>query len=335
MPLLLRLIFLAAFCLPATFAQAAGFSTFEIPADAEGPALRGAVWTPCAAPAGEIRLGLYAIAGVRDCPIAAGDRLPLVVLSHGYGGSFLGHHDTAEALANAGFVVAAINHSDDNFQVRGGPNDKLSALATRTTDIKRLIDYMLAQWPAHDRLAAGQIGFFGFSRGGYTGLALAGGRPDFERLPSRAPSPCTSAPEGAACGQMRQRLRELLATPVVHDTRIKAAVIADPLAMVFDAEGLKNVTIPIQLWASERGGDGVLPRDVDAARRGLPSAPDYRVQPGSAHFAFLAPCSEVMARTLPEICSDASGFDRVAFHAQLNAGVLAFFRQHLVQTPKP
>ena len=27
---------------------------------------------------------------MRDCPIA-GDRLPLVVLSHGYGGSFLGH----------------------------------------------------------------------------------------------------------------------------------------------------------------------------------------------------------------------------------------------------
>ncbi len=142
---LLRLLFLAAFCLSATFAQAAGFSVIEIPADPEGPALRGAVWTPCAAPASEIKLGLYAMAGVRDCPIAASDRLPLVVLSHGYGGSFLGHHDTAEALANAGFVVAAINHSSDNFQLRGGPNDRISALATRTTDIKRLIDYMLAQ----------------------------------------------------------------------------------------------------------------------------------------------------------------------------------------------
>jgi predicted dienelactone hydrolase len=330
-----RLLLLAAFCLSATFAQAAGFSVIEIPADPEGPALHGAVWTPCAAPAGEIRRGLYALAGVRDCPISPGDRLPLVVLSHGYGGSFLGHHDTAEALADAGFVVAAINHSDDNFQVRGGPNDKLSALATRTTDIKRLIDYMLARWTANDRLAAGQIGFFGFSRGGYTGLALAGGRPDFERLPPRSSSPCASAPEGAACGQMRERFRELLAAPLVHDARIRAAVIADPLAMVFDAGRLKDVTIPILLWASERGGDGVLPRDVDAARRGLPSAPDYRVQHGSAHFAFLAPCSEAMAKTLPEICNDASGFDRVAFHAQLNAGVLAFFRQHLVQAPKP
>ncbi|MDH6168948.1 putative dienelactone hydrolase [Variovorax boronicumulans] len=332
---LLRFLVATAFCLLATFAQAAGFSTFETPADAQGPALRGAVWTPCAAPAGEIRLGHYALSGVRDCPIPAGGPLPLIVLSHGYGGSFLGHHDTAQVLADAGFVVAAINHSSDNFQLRGGPDDKLSALATRTTDIKRLIDYMLAQWPAHDRLAAGQIGFFGFSRGGYTGLALAGGRPDFKRLPTLPSSPCASAPEGAACGQMRQRFRELLAAPLTRDTRIRAAVIADPLGMVFDAERLKNVTIPILLWASERGGDGVLPRDVEAVRRSLPSPPDFRVQPGSAHFAFLAPCSTAQASEWPDICSDAPGFDRVAFHDKMNAGVLAFFSQHLGQAPKP
>ena len=35
--------------------------------------------------------------------------LPLVVMSHGTGGSFLGHFDTAMALADAGFVVVAMN----------------------------------------------------------------------------------------------------------------------------------------------------------------------------------------------------------------------------------
>lgn len=39
-----------------------------------------------------------------------GDKLPLVVVSHGRGGDSVGLHDTAEALADAGFVVAAINH---------------------------------------------------------------------------------------------------------------------------------------------------------------------------------------------------------------------------------
>ena len=41
-------------------------------------------------------------------------KLPLVVFSHGTAGWFGGHHDTAAALADAGFVVAAINHSGDN-----------------------------------------------------------------------------------------------------------------------------------------------------------------------------------------------------------------------------
>jgi len=43
-----------------------------------------------------------------------GAKLPLVVSSHGRGGWFGLHHDTAEALADAGFVVAAINHPGDN-----------------------------------------------------------------------------------------------------------------------------------------------------------------------------------------------------------------------------
>ena len=331
---LLRFLFPTVLCLWATFAQAAGFSTIEVPADAEGPPLRGAVWTPCAAPAGEIRLDQYTIPGVRDCPIT-GDRLPLVVLSHGYGGSFLGHRDTAQALADAGFVVAAISHSEDNYRLRGGPNDRISALATRTTDIKRLIDHMLAQWPAHARLAADRIGFYGFSRGGYTGLVLAGARPDFERLPPQPSSPCATAPEGPACAQVRQGFRQLLAAPLAHDTRIRAAVIADPLSMVFDAQGLKNVTIPIQLWTSVYGGDGVTPESVQAVRRNLPSAPDWRVAENAAHFGFLAPCPAAQLAANADICRDGPGFDRVAFHADFNAKVVAFFRQHLVQAPKP
>ncbi|RSZ37068.1 MULTISPECIES: dienelactone hydrolase [unclassified Variovorax] len=330
---LLRTLCLAAACLTATLAHAAGFSTIEIPADREGPAMQGAVWTPCAAPAGEIRLGRTTIQGVRDCPLPPGAHLPLIVISHGYGGSFLGHHDTAQALADAGFIVAAISHSEDNFQIRGGPNDRISALATRTTDIKRLIDHMLQQWPAHDRIAADQIGFHGFSRGGYTGLVLAGARPDFERLPPLPSSPCARAPESAECGWMKQRFRDLLATPLTHDTRIKAAVIADPLSMLFDAQGLKNVTIPIELWASAYGGDGVTPENVAAVRRNLPVAPEWHVAEKSEHFGFLAPCSQAQIEAKVEICRDAPGFDRTAFHKAFNTEVAAFFNRHLA--PKP
>ena len=45
--------------LMATWAQPAGLRLIDVPADAYGPALKAAVWTPCAAPQGEIVLGPY------------------------------------------------------------------------------------------------------------------------------------------------------------------------------------------------------------------------------------------------------------------------------------
>src|SRR5713226_4878455 len=81
----------------------------EAAADASGPALTGAVWSPCAAPPQEIKFRFVTIAAVRNCPIA-GDRLPLIVVSYGSGGWFGAHRDTAAMLADAGFVVAALDH---------------------------------------------------------------------------------------------------------------------------------------------------------------------------------------------------------------------------------
>ncbi len=325
---IVRACLLALAVLLAARADAAGVSVLQVPADADGPALQGLVWTPCRVPNAEVVLGSHVVPGVRDCPIST-RQSPLVVVSHGYGGSSLGHHDTAEALADAGFIVAAIDHSGDNYRLRGGPGDHVSALATRTVDIRRLIDYMLRQWPSREHLAAGQVGFFGFSRGGYTGLVLAGARPDFARLAPPPGSPCATAPEGPACAPMRHDFQALLAAPLAHDPRIKAAVIADPLSAVFAADGLAAVDIPIQLWASERGGDGVAPADVDNVRRGLKTPPDWHVARNAAHFAFLAPCAPAQLAALPEICRDAAGFDRAAFHAAFDGQVLDFFRRRL------
>lgn len=319
MPIFLRA--LVAFCLSfaAASTQAAGFSFIEVPADAEGPALRGAVWSPCRLPAGPISVGPMRIPGVKDCAIE-GDDWPLVVFSHGSGGSFLGHHDTASALADGGFVVAAISHPGDSFQDlrRQG---HLSAFVSRPVDMRRLVDHMLSHWPDHARLAATRIGFFGFSRGGYTGLVAVGAEPDFRVGLSLCPT-------GSALPMCQQIRRNEQPQPPRRDSRIEAAVIVDPLSF-FTADGLKPVDVPIQLWASSHGGDGVTPESVEAVRRHLPSPPDWRMPANTVHFSYLAPCSPAMAQAVPEICTDRPGFDRAAFHQSFNAEVLAFFRTHL------
>jgi predicted dienelactone hydrolase len=301
----------------ATLAQAAGFRSIDIPADAEGPAIEGAIWSPCAEPPGEVHVRNRALPGVADCPLL-GDNLPLVVVSHGRGGSFIGHHDTAEVLADAGFVVAAINHPGDNSADLSRVND-LSTYVERPTDIKRLIDVMVGTSPFAARIDSDRIGFFGFSRGGYTGLVLIGGNPDW----ASAPAACRHS-SSFACGQLLRQ--EFPPTPLTHDARIKAAVLADPLAPLFNADSLEAVNVPVQLWASERGGDGVAPHDVAAVDKNLPATHEYHVVTNAGHFAFVPPCPPAAA---PQFCTDAPGFDRAAFHAQFNADVLAFLQTHL------
>jgi predicted dienelactone hydrolase len=313
----MKTFFLAIFMALGTMAaHAAGLRFVTIPADANGPAIKTAVWTPCAAPAQNVRIGPYDLQAQRDCP-TAGTRLPLVVISHGHGGTNLGHHDLAETLADAGFVVAAIDHPGDTHADMSRADD-IAEFVERPVDIKRLIDYMLSAWPDAAKLDAHAIGFFGFSRGGFTGLVLAGANPDFMHAkitcPYADPHVCDRAREDAAHAVW------------THDSRIRAYVIADPFNVFPTRDTLKDVNAPIQLWSSQHGGDGVMPETVEALTETLPVKPEFHVVQGSAHFAFLAPCPTQMARDIPALCVDSNGFDRVAFHRRMNADALRFFQ---------
>jgi predicted dienelactone hydrolase len=316
----MRALLIVAVLLIPTLARAAGIASVEIPADPDGPALKATIWTPCAKPAEEMQLGPIVLRGQRNCPVE-GNHLPLIVISHGHGGSNLGHHDLAESLADADFVVAAINHPGDSYADMSSAGD-IANFVERPKDIKRLIDYMIEHGTGGKQIDAKRIGFFGFSRGGYTGLVLAGANPDF----LHANVPCDD-PAIPLCAQIKRQ--EMPSEPLTHDTRIKAFVIADPLNMFPTPESLKQVQAPLQLWSSEFGGDGVLPGTGAALENMLPVKPDFHIVPGSAHFAFLAPCSAALTKMAPDICIDQAGFDRVALHQQLNASALAFYKHHL------
>jgi predicted dienelactone hydrolase len=321
-------LFAALFCCAATVGEAAGLKLIDISADAEGPALTGAAWYPCAAPAAEVRLRSIVVPALKDCPVV-GEKLPLIIISHGTVGWFGGHHDTAAALADAGFVVAAISQPGDTWSDTSRVGD-LAILFDRPISTKRLIDYMTGAWPDQARIDAGAIGFFGFSRGGYTGLVAVGADPDLRK----AADLCLGGSEHPACDKLRNQERP--SESPIHEVRIKAAVIADPaFGRLLDRDSLNGVKAPLQLWASERGGDGVSLELVSAIQANLPSKPDYRVVPNAGHFAFAAPCSPLQVAAAPKVCVDANGFDRVAFHKQLNAAVLEFFRKHLIEDPKP
>jgi predicted dienelactone hydrolase len=309
------------FCFTVTLAQAAGLRSIDIRADADGPAIHGMIWYPCTEPPGELHVDPFIVPGVKDCRLA-GDHLPLIAFSHGQGAGLLINHDTAETLADNGFIVAAIKHPGDTAGDLSRTRD-LSAFVERPTDIKRLTDFMIGASPFAARIDQDRIGFFGYSRGAYAGLVLIGANPDWA---GAASNNCQQR-QGPICQQILGG--NYPSQPLTHDPRIKAAVIVDPLAIFFSAKSLAPIKTPVQLWASERGGSGVLLHDIAALEANLPARHEYHVVQNADHLAFCAPF-----QAGPELCADPPGFDRVAFHKEFNADVLAFYRKWLIRPPE-
>lgn len=309
------------FILGLSSAEAAGVRNFDIPA---GPAIRLLVWTPCAEPPHEMDARGATFFAVPGCSVTD-ERLPLIVISHGRRGWFGGHHDTAAALADAGFVVATLSHPGDTWRDTSR-TDSLSVLVERPADIKRVIDYMLNDWPDASRIDARRIGLYGFSFGGYTGLAVIGGKPDLRKgLPNCATSSLL------ACKQLENG--ETPDQAVAPDPRVRAAVIVDPYpAFVFPEESLKRISVPVQLWSSDpaQNADGLSGCCAAAIKQWLPVR-DYHFVANAKHFSFLATCTPKEKRDNPAICTDAPGFDRVDFHRRLHTEMVEFFRKNLAE----
>jgi predicted dienelactone hydrolase len=318
----------------ATSAGAVGFQWITV-ADPEDQPLHVAVWYPSNSPVAPQALGLYRQTVAVDGVISE-SQFPLVVISHGNGGWAGSHFDTALALAEAGFVVAAITHTGDNFKDRNYAFQARNLIG-RPRHVVRTIDYMLTIWPAHERLDPTQIGIFGHSAGAFTALVAAGGTPNLDRIAQR----CRQRPEDHVWSPTPERdetndTAQTGAPVLMHDPRIGTAVIAATgLGMTFEEGGLSAVRVPVQMWRAAEDRIAVDQWSTAIIRRELPTPPDEHVVPLAGHFAFLAPCSDALAAAAPGACIDAPGFDRVAFHEQFNRDVVTFFKEHLNAPRRP
>jgi predicted dienelactone hydrolase len=308
-------------------AAEAGFQEVQVANPGDEPITVG-IWYPTASPAREQRLGTLVQSVAAGAPVV-GENLPLVVISHGTGGWYGSHIDTALALARAGFVVAAPTHLGDNYQ----DQSRAAQIRRRPPQLLRVTDYMVSEWPDHARIDPERVGAFGFSAGGFTVLADIGGASDFTRIKSH----CEAHPDYFECALIKRAgmappsaAANTEAPTSIRDPRIQAAVIAAPaLGFTFNAEGLDPVTIPIQLWSAEF--DHILPAPdyADAVRANLPRSPEFHLVAKADHFDFLAPCTAELAKVAPDICQSIAGFDRAEFHQRFDAEVVRFFRETL------
>jgi predicted dienelactone hydrolase len=296
-----------------------GFETAIAPVAGDKP-LALTIWYPTEAAEKPEPLGLY-MQSVAAGAAVAGRGHPLIVISHGTGGSNADHWDTAHALAGAGFVVAALTHTGDTQ----GDRSRSLRITERPGQLTPVIDYMTRQWRGRDTVDAAKVGAFGFSSGGFTVLGAIGGEPDLSGFARH----CAEHPHFYDCQVQRTTgaLAPATPQPVAHDPRIKAAVVAAPaLGFTFAPTGLRGVTVPVQLWRAE--WDTVLPQPYYAeVVHGLLPKAEYHLAAHAEHFDFMAPCTAALAKAAPSICPQT--IDRTAFHKTFNAAIVGFFGKTL------
>lgn len=304
-----------------------GFQLVPV-ADADGRPFVVGLWYPTRTRAWPTSLlGPMLMQVARDAPVE-GSALPLILLSHGNGAGLPSHADLALALADAGYVVAAPLHPGDNFA-----DDRAVGSATlfsgRNRQLRLTLDHVLQKWSGRDQLDASRVGAFGFSAGGLTVLTAIGAQPDLRQLALH----CAQAGE-FVCAVLRHHRSPLLSAEAQGaagdfqaDPRIRAAVLAAPgLGFTLNAERLAAVQVPVQLWSAEQDDKVPYASNARRLREGLGARAEFHSVAGAGHHAFLLPCPLLKA---PEFCKDPEGFDRAAFHARMNAEVVAFFGRQL------
>lgn len=293
-----------------------------------------ALFYPTALPARAVPMGPWLPLVAPGVPALDTHLKGLILLSHGTSGTELKHHNLGTRLARDGYLVAAVRHPGDHWQDRSLVTSG-RYFSERPRQLSRALDALLASPEWGKRIPTERIGAVGHSAGGYSGLVLAGGQADRHRstLHCRTvqddPGYCYLAkgPGGEAPATAAVSTAAADALPVAAaDRRICAVVALAPMAVVFTAESLSDITVPVRVITAEH--DAVL----NGKYRGqylvanLPRAKLSTVA-GAGHFAFMAQPSFPLPSPAGDASANPPGFDRVAFLPSLERLVAEFFAE--------
>lgn len=255
---------------------------------------------------------------------------PLVLFSHGSSGTRYQSLFLTEHLASYGFVVMAVDHPGNTAFDAYLSSEKYEELRIqnyvhRPEDMLRQIAFaeQLTQ-PKGDLAGAidmERIAVSGHSFGGYTALAAAGARLNFESLRQWCETPETAAIEARAMGavcylrhhvEVFAELRGLDPIPqglwpATTDPRIKAVLVMAPWnAPIFGEAGLADLTLPTMIMVGSADKVTLLERDALQVYQYLGSpSKTLAIFENGGHFLFVDECSTLSRQlNLFWTCSD-------------------------------
>lgn len=277
-------------------------------------------------------------APLRACPVP----LPVVVMSHGTGGSALQLGWLGRALASRGYVVAAVDHHGNTSSEPYLPHGFL-LWWERARDLSAVVDAMLADPTMGHRLDATRVGAAGFSLGGLTAVMTLGGRCSLDRVLALGRQHFDDAQRGPReFPDVDRHWAELMesdpafrASVAAHarsfrDARVRAAFVMNPaLGAAFEPEGLSHVDGPVHVVVAE--GDVEAPPHLNGCRYADLIADSERtwVRGPAGHYVFLAEATVAGTMRLPSLCRDDPAVDRRALHEHVAALATSFFARHL------
>ncbi len=289
---------------------------------------------PTKTPSENVSFGPFELKLAIGAPIAtrAKGKFPLVIISHGSGGTNLGHRSIAFALVKKGFVVGMPLHPKNNYKdnsAEGTTNNWVN----RPKHIKATIDAIVSKAIISESVDANKVAIIGHSAGGYTALALAGGVADTAHLFNL----CKNHAKGNQefCGLGTKLPTAFVSEEIKNDRddRIKAIVLMAPVGVLFKSKkALENVDASILLLRAEKDSQLIEPHhsDVIAKNYNHKEKLSYRTIQNSGHYSFITPFPKSIRGSLGAVAEDPEGFDRGAFHETLSKEITEF----LVKTLK-
>ena len=319
---------------------ATGFRELDLKDPNGSRTLHVGVWYPSADvgpvnPVGENAV-FFGVPSIVDARPDGGSH-PLVVLSHGYGGSWRNLGWVAQAQVEQGYVVAVPDHPGTTTFNRKPA--EAAKLWERPHDLSRVIDAFVADPTTAGEIDDGRIAAIGHSLGGWTVAALGGARSDVAgyvldcqtETDLRA---CTLLKElGVVAGNQSNLAADL------SDPRVGAIVSLDlGLARGFTPESLAAFKIPVLVFGA--GVDiGGLPAMLESGSlvENLPAATTrYAEIPDAMHFTFMQVCKpgavEIIKNEEPGeefVCQDPGPRDRSAIHREVTDKIVAFLAQSI------
>lgn len=279
-----------------------------------------------------------------SAPSTAQARYPLILLSHGTGGTANDLDWLAAALAAHGYIVAGVNHPGNNA-LEPLTREGFLLWWERATDVSEVLDALVADPVFGPRIDTARIGALGFSLGGYTVLELAGARTRLAAFEAFCGSPDADAicrppeakrlagdlnPNAAFTPAMTESMAH--AGDSYRDARIDAVfAIAPALGEAFDASSFAGVEIPVALAAGSADTTVPLATNVERIAGFLPQA-NVLMLPGATHYTFMDVCVPANVERRASLCKDEPDVNREAVHEATAARVLTFFDAAL--TPK-